>query len=190
MVGALGLAAIVVSANTARADGPANTPASTAQATQAYPQYPQYGQYPQYAPAYAPRQYAPAPGTFSPAGEEKPAAPTASGGMSSPGMFGTGLLFTLLGIAGLGAGGYYYGQGAGACDGISMTAIPTPEEIAACQAGVIQQAGGVVGLVIGGAFVVSGIPLMIAGGIPESAPAQPQVALDVGAGSARLTVKF
>ncbi len=90
-----------------------------------------------------------------------------SGGMHSPAAFGIGLFLSTVGAAGLATGGYFFASAGDPCSDISTARIPTPNEIDACQTSVIKKAGGVVGMVTGGAFVVAGIPLIAVGATPE-----------------------
>jgi hypothetical protein len=92
------------------------------------------------------------------------------GGMRSPGIFATGLLFSGIGIAGLSAGGYFFSQGEGACDNISTTQIPTMAQIETCKTGFIQQVGGGAAMVSGAVFLIAGIPMIIVGATPEDRP--------------------
>lgn len=93
------------------------------------------------------------------------------GGMQSPGIFATGLLFSGIGIAGLSAGGYFFSQGEGACDNISLSQIPTMAQIDTCKTGFIQQVGGGAAMVSGAVFLIAGIPMIIVGATPEDRPA-------------------
>lgn len=92
------------------------------------------------------------------------------GGMQSPGLFAAGLLFSGIGISGLAAGGYFFGQGQGACDNISMSRIPTAAEIDTCKTGFIQQVGGGAAMVSGAVFLIAGIPMIAVGATPEDRP--------------------
>ncbi len=94
--------------------------------------------------------------------------------MESPGLFALGFIFTSIGGAGLGVGGYFFNEGSGACDGISRDSLPTTAQVDACRTGVIQQVGGGVGLATGGIFVLAGLPLLIVGAQPEDDHPAPQ----------------
>ncbi len=90
--------------------------------------------------------------------------------MQSPGLFGAGLFFGALGIGGLAAGGYFYSAGSGACDGISMSSIPSAAQVDTCKTGIVQQVGGIAGMVTGGVFLIAGIPMIAVGATPEDPP--------------------
>ena len=111
------------------------------------------------------------------------------GGMKLPGLFAAGLLFSGIGVGGVATGGYFFSEGAGACDGISRDQAPTPAQAEACQKGVIQQLGGVTGLVTGGIFVVAGIPMMAVGASPEDEP-PPSVSVRLGPKGGTFTYTF
>jgi hypothetical protein len=111
------------------------------------------------------------------------------GGMRSPGLFGAGLFMTGAGAVGLGVGAHFFSQGSGACDGISETTIPTVADLEGCKTGVIEQVGGAVGMITGGAFVLIGVPLMIVGGTSDD-PEAPQVAVSIGPSRASLSLSF
>lgn len=114
-----------------------------------------------------------------------------SGGMESPGLFGAGVFFTSAGIAGLATGGYFFSKGSGACDDISRSSIPSEDQVLGCRDGVIQQVGGVVGMVTGGAFVLAGLPMMIVGGTSaDDEPAPRRVTVSVGPTSGQLSISF
>ena len=110
--------------------------------------------------------------------------------MRSPATFALGIVFTAFGAVGLGVGYHFFNQGSGTCDGISTTAIPTPAQLETCQTGVIQQAGGVVGMVMGGAFLLAGIPMTIAGALPEDEPEKARYSVQVGPTGGALKVEF
>ena len=95
--------------------------------------------------------------------------------MQSPGLFGVGLLFSGIGVAGLGVGGYFFGQGSGACDGLSASSLPTASAVETCRTGVIQQVGGVLGMVGGGIFVIAGVPMIPVGATPDGGPPPPRI---------------
>jgi len=115
--------------------------------------------------------------------------PEPSAGMSSPGAFGFGIVLSLFGAGGLGAGGYFFNAGGGACDGIDGSSVPTQSQIDACTTGTIEQVGGVVGLVAGGAFSIAGISLVIAGAIPGD-PVRSRLSFDVGPDRAGVRISF
>lgn len=115
--------------------------------------------------------------------------PEPSAGMSSPGAFGFGIVLSLFGAGGLGAGGYFFNAGSGACDGIDGTTVPSQTQIDACTTGTIEQVGGVVGLVAGGAFAIAGVSLVIAGAIPGD-PVRSRVSFDVGPDRADVRISF
>ncbi len=116
--------------------------------------------------------------------------PEPSAGMSSPGAFGFGIVLSLFGVGGLGAGGYFFHAGGGACDGIDGSSVPSQAQIDACTTGTIEQVGGVVGLVAGGAFSIAGISLVIAGAIPGDPPTRPRMSFDVGPDRAGVRISF
>lgn len=91
--------------------------------------------------------------------------------MQSPGLFGVGLVFTGIGVAGLGVGGYFFSQGSGACDGLSLDSLPSASAVDTCRTGITQQVGGVLGMVTGGVFVIAGIPMIAVGATPDDPPA-------------------
>ncbi len=93
--------------------------------------------------------------------------------MESPGVFAAGLLFSGIGIGGLAAGGYFFSQGEGACDNISLSQIPTMAQIESCKTGFIQQVGGGAAMVSGAVFLVAGIPMIVVGATPEDRPEAP-----------------
>ncbi len=112
------------------------------------------------------------------------------GGMQSPGLFGVGLLFSGIGVAGLGVGGYFFGQGSGACDGLSTSSLPTASAVETCRAGVIQQVGGVLGMVGGGIFVIAGVPMIAVGATPEDDPPAPRIGLSIQPTGATFQMEF
>lgn len=117
-------------------------------------------------------------------------ASTSSGGMQSPFAFALGLVLTGAGGAGLAVGGHLYSLGTDACDAIPRDRVPTDQQIDDCMASANNQVAGIVSMVTGGAFVLGGIPLVIAGAIPEDEAPKPSVVLDLQPTGARLTVEF
>ena len=133
---------------------------------------------------------------------EMPPAPI-SGGPQSPGLIVFGSFMSLVGVGGLAAGGYFFGQDTAACDALlaaaeaasaaetaadSAASIPSDADIAACQGEVNQKVGGTIALISGGAFLLAGLPLLIVGATPDD-PA-PAVSFSVTTSSAALQVKF
>jgi hypothetical protein len=110
--------------------------------------------------------------------------------MRSPAVFGVGLSLTGLGIGGVIAGGALLSSGMDACDGISRDEVPKRSQIDACQSGVNEQLGGVVGLVTGGAFLLGGLPLIFVGASSTEVEPQPVVDVSVGPLSGSLRVRF
>lgn len=109
-------------------------------------------------------------------------------GMRSPFALGMGIFLSGAGTAGLAVGGYFFNAGSGSCDGISRDALPSESQVDACVGGVNSQAAGIIGLVTGGAFLAAGIPLIIAGALPEDEA--PHVSLSVGPMNGSLRVSF
>ena len=83
--------------------------------------------------------------------------------MQSPAAFGTGIVLSSVGAAGLATGAYLFSGGHAACDALSPSAIASDAEVGACTSAVIRQVGGVVALVSGGAFFIAGIPAIAVG---------------------------
>lgn len=108
--------------------------------------------------------------------------------MNSPGLFGAGLFMSGAGAVGLGVGGYFFSNGSGACDGVSTASLPSSAQIDTCRSGIIEQVGGTVGMVAGGAFLLVGVPMMIVGG--TSNDDVPQVSVTLGPSRASLSLSF
>ncbi|MBK6518112.1 MAG: hypothetical protein IPM79_30520 [Polyangiaceae bacterium] len=113
-----------------------------------------------------------------------------SGGMQSPFAFALGLILTGAGGAGLAVGGHLYSQGTDACDAIPRDRMPSEQQIDDCRSSANGQVAGIVSMVTGGAFVLGGIPLVIAGAIPESEAPNSSVVLNVEPTGAQLTITF
>lgn len=115
-----------------------------------------------------------------------------AGGMSSPALFGTGIVMSGAGVAGLATGAYLFTQGAGSCDGISRASMPSDAQIEGCMGGVGQQIGGVIAMVTGGALLLGGIPVLAVGASPadDAAPASTQAVITVSPAGAALSVRF
>ncbi len=115
-------------------------------------------------------------------------APAPQRGMRSPFALGMGIFLSGAGTAGLAVGGYFFNAGSGSCEGISRDSVPSESQVDACVGGVNSQAAGIIGLVTGGAFLAAGIPLIIAGALPEDEA--PRVSLKVGPTNGSLVVSF
>lgn len=115
-----------------------------------------------------------------------------AGGMSSPALFGTGIVMSGAGVAGLATGAYLFTQGAGSCDGITRASMPSDAQIEGCMGGVGQQIGGVIAMVTGGALLLGGIPVLAVGASSAdgAAPAATQAVITVSPGGAALSVRF
>lgn len=122
---------------------------------------------------------------------------TSSGGPKSPALIVAGLFMSAGGIGGLIAGGALLGGESGACSSLESaaaaasagtpTAIPTDDDISACQAEVNRTVAGGIALVTGGAFVLAGLPLVIVGAVPEE---DVQVSFEVQPTGGSLRIAF
>lgn len=122
---------------------------------------------------------------------------TSSGGPKSPALIVAGLFMSAGGIGGLIAGGALLGGESGACSSLESaaaaasagtpTAIPTDDDISACQAEVNRTVAGGIALVTGGAFVLAGLPLVIVGALPEE---DVQVSFEVQPTGGSLRIAF
>lgn len=117
-----------------------------------------------------------------------------SGGMQSPAAFGIGLVLSGIGAAGIATGGYLFASAGDPCGDIPRDEVPTDREIGACQTGMNQKVGGVIGMVTGGAFLLGGIPLIAVGATPEdekpSKRARARLRLDLAPTSGSLRLDF
>jgi hypothetical protein len=116
-----------------------------------------------------------------------------SGGMQSPAMFGSGIVMSSAGAAGLITGAYLFTQGAGSCDGVSRDVLPSDAAVERCTAGVNQQIGGVFALATGGLLFLGSIPVIAVGASPSDDKQRSsaiRALIGVAPGGASLTVSF